>query len=218
MNEVEVVFLIADLAGYTALTEAMGAGQAVKVVTRYVELANEVLTPGTRIVERVGDELLIVSDDTRAALRTALSLREAVESEPLFPSVRIGIHAGRVLEHQGRYFGPALNLTARVAAYARAQQILCTEHVARSVAGLDGVECHPMGAVRFKNVAEPVSVHEVVVRARPTEPAHIDPVCRMHVRPETAPARLPFAGGVYYFCSFECARRFAERPEDHSST
>ena len=45
-------FLIADLAGYTALTEAMGDMEAAKVIARYVELAHDVLRPGTRIVER----------------------------------------------------------------------------------------------------------------------------------------------------------------------
>jgi YHS domain-containing protein len=39
----------------------------------------------------------------------------------------------------------------------------------------------------------------------------------MHLRPELAPARLPFAGATYHFCSFECARRFAQRPEAYAS-
>ena len=44
--EIERVFLIADLAGYTALTEAMGAEEAANVVDRYVALAHAALRPG----------------------------------------------------------------------------------------------------------------------------------------------------------------------------
>jgi len=30
---------------------------------------------------------------------------------------------------------------------------------------------------------------------------------------DTAPARLPFGGREYYFCSLECARVFIEAPD-----
>ncbi len=113
-GEIEIVFLMADLSGYTALTEAHGAVEAARTVTRYLEMARAVLQPGARLVEQVGDEVLIVSEAPEAAVRTALALRDAVEREPLFPALRAGLHAGPVIEQGGRYFGAALNLTARV--------------------------------------------------------------------------------------------------------
>ena len=94
-READVVFLIADLAGYTALTEALGDMEAAKVIARYVELAHDALRPGTRVVERVGDELLIVGADVVSTLRTAMDLHAAVECEPLFPAVRVGLHDER---------------------------------------------------------------------------------------------------------------------------
>jgi class 3 adenylate cyclase/YHS domain-containing protein len=211
-RDLDRVFVIADLAGYTALTEAMSAMEAAKVVTRYVELARQALRGGAEIVERAGDELLIVAADAESAVRTAAALREAIESEPLFPDVRTGIHGGRVLEQDGRYFGAALNLAARTAGQAGAGQILCTARIAGDVAGLPDVECRPLGARRFKNVPHPVDLFEVVTPRAPV-PSEIDPVCRMQVRPETAPARLPLGDATYYFCSFECAKGFAARPD-----
>lgn len=215
-REVERAFLIADLSGYTALTEAHGNLEAAKVVTRYVELAREALAPGARLVERVGDELLIVSERAREAVVTAVRLRDAVEAEPFFPMVRAGLHVGRVLEREGQYFGAGLNVTARVAGYARPGQILCTGKVAAEAAALDAVECRDLGEVRFKNVAEPLRVFEVLAGSQRERPRAIDPVCRMQVDAETATARLPWAGRVYSFCSFECARAFAARPEDYA--
>lgn len=203
--ELECVFVIADLAGYTALTEAMGAEEAANVVDRYVVLASTALCAGTRLIERVGDQVLITAVDALSATRTALALREAVEAEPFFPSVRIGLHGGPVLERDGRYFGPALNLTARVAAHARAGQVLCTGWIAAAVTPC-GVDCRPLGAVRFRNVAEPIDIFEIVDVSEEQTVTVLDPVCRMHVRRDSAPARLPFAGATYFFCSFECAR------------
>lgn len=215
MPGIERVFLIADLAGYTALTEAHGGLEAAKVVGRYVELAERALAPAASIVERVGDQLLIVGEQAPPVVETAIRLRDLVETEPLFPAVRSGIDGGAVVEQHGRYFGPALNVTARLAAYARPGQILCTDAVRRSCSSLTACEFHPIGPVRLKNVHVEVSAFEVVAEGQPRQPEIVDPVCRMRVRPETAPARLSLNRRMHYFCSFECASAFAASPDSY---
>lgn len=160
-----------------------------------------------------GDEVVIATADAASAVRTAIALRDAIEHEPLFPTLRSGIHAGSAVLHGDSYFGSALNLAARVAAHARAGQILCTEPLTILAAGLAGVVYQPLGSVRFKNIVDPIPVFELIAGRQSSESTVIDPVCRMQVRPEGAPARLPFGGRTYYFCSFECARAFAARPE-----
>jgi len=210
-----VVFVIVDLAGYTALTEAHGGDGAATTVARYRDLAERALADGARIVEQVGDELLIVAAEARAAMMTAIAIRAAVDAEPRFPGVRIGVADGPVVERDGRYFGPALNLTARLAARARPDEILCTATVAGACRDMADVTLRDLGALRFKNVPEPVIVFAVV-----SEPPHragtaLDPVCRMHVAPATAPATLLLGGTTHYFCSEACARSFAGSPESY---
>ena len=97
--------------------------------------------------------------------------------------------SGRVVitERGGEYFGTPLNVTARVTAHARAGQLLCTAPIATAARGLEGVELRALGPVRFKNVAGPVEVFEVVALGEAVVPAAIDPVCRMQVDPEGAP-------------------------------
>lgn len=215
-GEVDVAFLIADLAGYTALTEAHGGTEAARVIRRYVELAEAALRPGVSVVERVGDELLIAGPEPGAVLETAIGLRDGVDAEPMFPAVRIGLHAGRVLHNAGRYYGTALNLTARLAAHARPGQILCSDVMA-AAGEARGVPCHGLGPLRVRNLSQPVPVFEVAI-AHPIESeAAVDPVCRMHVGATTAPARLPYDGAVYLFCSFDCARTFASAPDQYAS-
>jgi adenylate cyclase len=207
----EYTFVIADLSGYTALTEAHGGAEAAKTVSRYMELASNALIPGVRLVERVGDQVLIVSEDPRGAVTTALRLREAVSREPLFLGVRIGIDSGAAVEQEGRYFGSALNIAARVAAHARGGQILCTGEVAAAIGDVSDMRCVTVGTVRFKNVSEPVEVFEVVSEEHTS--AVVDPVCHMRVEAATAAARLPFNGTPYYFCSSQCAEAFARHPQ-----
>ena len=40
----------------------------------------------------------------------------------------------------------------------------------------------------------------------------IDPVCKMRVLPETAPARFEYNGKTYYFCAVRCMERFKADP------
>ena len=207
----EYTFVIADLAGYTALTEAHGGAEAARTVTRYVQLARDALTPGVRLAERVGDQILFVGGDPRAAVTTAMRLKDAVDREPLFLGVRIGVAVGAAVEQDGRYFGAALNVAARVAAHARGGQILCTGPVATALRDAAAVRCVALGPVRFKNVSEPVEVLEILSEDS-LSAVVVDPVCHMHVEVAAAPARVPFNGTTYYFCSPPCAQAFAKHP------
>ena len=216
-TKTRAVFVIADLAGYTALTEAHGGEEAATIVERYRRLAENALADGARIVEQVGDQLLIVSVDARAAILTADRLRAAVGDEPHFLAVRVGIAEGLSVERDGRYFGPALNLTARLAARAGCDEILCTTEVARDCGGVDGLTFRDLGAQRFRNVPDLVSV-TTVMSDRAGHAAVVDPVCWMHLDPGTAPARLPFADKTYFFCSLACARAFAKDPENYETS
>lgn len=212
-KEIELVFLIADLSGYTALTEAHGGMSAAKIVTRYVALVEEAIQPGLRLNERVGDEVMIVSPNAGSVVRTAIKLKKSTENEALFPTLHGGIHAGTVVEKGGHYFGTSLNLASRVASHAGGNQILCTQRVIDLAGDLEEVNYRTLGAVHFKNIANPIEVFEVVTEEERIEGTFIDPVCRMQVRKRTAPAKLPFEGITYYFCSFECTKAFAENPE-----
>ncbi len=75
------------------------------------------------------------------------------------------------------------------------------------------MEFRALGPTYFKNIVKPVEIFEVIGVQRKAEANHLDPVCRMQVRPETAPARLPFGGKMYYFCSFDCVKIFVNNPD-----
>lgn len=216
-KEIETAILIADLSGYTALTEAHGSRSAADIVTRYAQILEESLQPDTQLVERVGDEVLAIGRTPGGVIRTAIKMQKIIAQEPNFPTVHAGIHAGSLLEQGGRFYGSALNLASRVAAHARGGQILCTADVTKVSEDLNDVAFRPLGLVRFKNVIKPVGIFEIGRKDEEAEGRIIDPVCRMQVRLDTAPARLPFKENTYYFCSFECAKAFAENPDFYCS-
>jgi class 3 adenylate cyclase/YHS domain-containing protein len=211
-KEIDIVLLISDLSGYTALTEAHGNVSAAKVVNRYTEIAEEALYEGTRLIERVGDEIIIAGTDATDIIKTALKLVHKIEEEPFFPTVHAGIHAGKVLEQERHYYGSALNVASRVASHAQGCQILCTKVVAEMVGEMQDIKFRAIGEINFKNIFEPVALFEIITDCRKLEMNVVDPVCRMLVRPQSAPAHLKFRGNNYYFCSFKCAKKFASQP------
>jgi len=165
------------------------------------------------LVKTIGDAVMIAADQPASAVSTALQLVAAVQAEPGFPSVRAGLHLGPCIERSGDYFGATVNLAARVAAYARSGQILCTEAVADPIRNLSLVTLHTAGVQHFKNVTQLITLFEIQDPHRPTPTEDFDPVCRMQLDPEHAPARLPFGERMFYFCSFNCAQKFARDPE-----
>ena len=104
--------MFADLAGFTALTEAHGDEDAVAVTFRFTALGNDVLVGTTRIVKTIGDAIMFTADSIGDAVDTGLALLTVVDAEPSFPGVRIGIHAGEMVERDGDVFGATVNLAA----------------------------------------------------------------------------------------------------------
>ena len=215
MNSIEKTILFADLSGFTALTETHGDQDAVEVVARFYDLAQAMLTEEARLVKTIGDAVMIAASQPSVGVLAALRMVAAVQAEPGFPTVRVGIHVGPCIERAGDYIGAAVNLAARIAAYARSDQILCTVPVADAIRPLQIAAIRPAGATRFKNVTEAVTLFEIEDPRRIVTHGEIDPVCRMQLDPECAPARLPFGDRAYHFCSFDCAQKFAKTPETY---
>lgn len=208
-------FLFADLSGFTALTETHGDDDAADIVAQLYLLAQTSLVGEAQLVKTIGDAVMIVARQPADAVGTALRLMAALQSEPGFPAGHIGLHLGPAVERNRDFFGATVNLAARVTAYARSDQILCTASVAEAARPLNAAVFRSVGAGHFKNVAQPVALF--IIEDPNSHMAHsvIDPVCRMRLDPECSPARLPYGDRLYHFCSFDCAQKFAQSPESY---
>lgn len=219
-------FLFADLSGYTAMTESHGDDDAAAIAIRFAEVATAALVGDASIVKTIGDAVMVTSTAPREAVQTAVALAQATAAEPLFPLVRMGLHHGPCVQRGADYFGATVNLAARVAAHARAGQILVTGSVATALAGASFVTLRDAGLGHFKNVSAPIPLFEISAQAPEAQPGRddtidpaiqpvVDPVCRMRVDPALAPVRVIHAGEPYCFCSEACAKTFLDAPAKH---
>ena len=208
-------FLFADIAGFTALTEAHGDEQAADLVESFCEaIRKELPAAGGEHVKTIGDAILLRIPDPGKAVQLALHITHDVMSGHGAPAVRVGLHHGSAVERDGDYYGAAVNLAARVSAEASGGEVLLTGQTAALAPTLPGVYYEPRGRQELRNVREPVELF-AAVRLGKTDAARlpIDPVCQMAVDPDRAPGRLVHQGTAYYFCTLTCAGEFAREPE-----
>jgi adenylate cyclase len=207
-------FLFADLAGFTALTEAHGDEEAAELAALFAGCVHSLLPEhGAEAVKTIGDAVMVRCEEAAAAVELGLRIIEGVGSRPQFPIVRVGMHTGRAIERGGDWFGAAVNLAARVSGVEGGDEVLLTEATKEAAGELGGIELERRGQQRFKNVREAVLLYETRREGTEREARAIDPVCRMAVEPGEAAGTLSYEGRRYYFCSLECARAFAAEPE-----
>jgi adenylate cyclase len=208
-------FLFADLAGFTALTEAMGDADAADLAGQFLDAVRDLL-PEHRAhpVKAIGDALMIRAEEASEAIRLGLRIVNEVGGHPFFPTVRVGMHTGPAVERDGDWFGATVNVAARVSGIAGGGEVILTEETRQAAGDLAGLGFHERGRQELRNVEEPVLLYAAVRRDAGSGSAlPIDPVCRMAVDPEHAAGTITHEGTEYHFCSLACVQRFAAGPE-----
>ena len=213
-EDAKATFLFADIAGFTALTEAHGDERAVQLVEEFATVVQaELPSVGGEYVKAVGDALMLRVPDPADAIRLGLWITRNAMGGHHAPSVRVGGNHGSAIERSGDYFGTTINVAARVSALAAGGELLITGATAALAPDLEGVLYESRGRQALRNVAEPIEIFAVVRLNENADHLAIDPVCQMVVDRERAVGRLLVDQKAYYFCSLTCAAAFGQHPE-----
>lgn len=120
----------ADMVGFTLLSQHLGDEELATVVRRFEEISYDIVAGhGGRVVKTIGDEVMFVVSDPVAAARIGLELSEAYGDDELLGEVRVGLAAGPVLVRDGDYFGPTVNLAARIVQIAEPGTVLVSDEL-----------------------------------------------------------------------------------------
>lgn len=197
--ESKLAILMADLSGYTALTEVHGANDAADIIDQYLDIVHASLNGKSRLQENTGDQVMIVSpcaDDLLVTAETLLSNSQVDQ----FLEVHGGLHYGPVLQRNQRYFGNTINLTARIASMADAGSIWCSADFRDKIS--DGRNrFSPRGYHDLKNVRHVKELFAMESTGNST--TFIDPVCKMLIHESGKAIPHPTYSQVY-FCGDNC--------------
>jgi len=160
-----VSFLFTDIVGSTPLWDSHPAEMREALVRHDEILRKAVLAADGHVFSTGGDGLGAVFSRAGSAVAAAVDAQVALLGEP-WPEpvelrVRMGVHTGEVHERGGDYFGPPVNLAARLMGAANGGQVVVSALTAGLLDPALGVELVDLGSTRLKGVVEPVAVFGV---------------------------------------------------------
>ena len=165
-----VTLLFSDMEGSTMLLNRLGdryvdALDAQRRILRAVWAECDGIELGTE-----GDSFYVVfaaaDHAVRAVVARAARPGRAHRGRTTCPfRVRMGLHTGAPLPHDGAYVGIDVHRAARIAASAHGGQIVCSDATAALVADRlpDGVTLRDLGEHRFKDLERPEHVFQLEV-------------------------------------------------------
>jgi adenylate cyclase len=145
-----------DISGYTRLTQELGDDAAADLASTVALLVQRSsVQHGGKPIKWLGDGVMFHFADPGPGVRAALEMVGALADAGL-PPAHVGLHAGPVLFQQGDYFGQTVNLSSRIADYARPSEVLVSQAVAEA-SDEQGILFGDIGPVELKGVSG--SVH-----------------------------------------------------------
>jgi len=141
-----------DITGYTRLTQERGDDAAADLATTVARLVRRSsVQHGGKPIKWLGDGVMFYFGDPGPGVRAALEMVDGLAAAGL-PPAHVGLHAGPVLFQEGDYFGQTVNLTARIADYARQGEVLVSQAVA-DASREEEVAFDDIGPVELKGVS-----------------------------------------------------------------
>lgn len=114
---VDMTIAFVDMTGFTELSLSLDAHDLAELVTTIDSRASEIcLRHGIRLVKLIGDEVMVAGSAVEDTARAALEMISGFGAEGL-EAHGAAVH-GEVLMVQGDYYGPTVNLAARLVSVA----------------------------------------------------------------------------------------------------
>ena len=141
-----------DITGYTRLTQERGDEAAADLATTLARLVQRSsVQHGGKPIKWLGDGVMFFFPDPGPGVRAALEMVDALAAAGL-PPAHVGLHTGPVLYQEGDYYGQTVNLSARIADYARPGEVLVRQAVV-DASNEDGIAFVDVGPVELKGVS-----------------------------------------------------------------
>jgi adenylate cyclase len=159
-----VAIVFTDLAGFSDWTLEAGDDEAVRLL-RDVDCAMEpaMREHGGEVVKRMGDGMMAVFGEPKAALDALLDARTRladVKADGYDPRFRAGLHAGKPRKLGGDYFGVDVNVAARLAQQASPDEMLVSDAALRDL-DADSLNVKKKRRFKVKGVPDDLQAYSI---------------------------------------------------------
>ena len=160
MTSQTLTVLFADLADSTKLYQTQGDVEAHQLVIDSLQRMQIIVERHHgMLLKTVGDAVLASFEQANSAYLASVDIQR--EHQALSLSVRVGFHHGEVIPDGGDVYGNSVNLAARVAAFAEANEICTTEDTVSQLSIRHRSKALYLDSVDFKGISTPMPVYRV---------------------------------------------------------
>jgi adenylate cyclase len=164
----EVAIAFTDLVGFSDWALEAGDERALELLRDVGEAMEPAVTAkGGEVVKRLGDGMMAVFDNPKAALGAIVEARERLaelEVAGYRPRFRAGVHVGRPRRLGGDYLGVDVNIAARVAEQASADELLVSDR-ALELLDDDRLTVRKKRRFKVKGVPSDLTAYKVAPRS-----------------------------------------------------
>lgn len=155
-----LTILFADIGGSAALYEQVGDEKAHQLVAQSLACMKlAVRENGGEALRTVGDSVLASFSSTDAAFRGAKAIQQSHLGMGV--SVRVGFHTGTVIPDGGDVYGHAVNIAARVAAFARIDEIVATADAVAQLAPANRRSASEVDYIDIRGAPAQLAIHRL---------------------------------------------------------
>jgi len=167
-EHVEVAVMFADVAGSTTLYDTLGDDVANRVIGKAVDIMKKLTEMHHGyVIKTIGDEVMSSFPSADECVNAAKDIQEeleaGIEGEDAKIAIRVGLHFGpAILMEDGDVFGDAVNIAARMAGIAKADQIITTDDTVKVLSPELQEATRQFDKTAVRGKAEEIIVHQVV--------------------------------------------------------
>ncbi len=165
-----LAIMFADISGSTQLYENLGdvtarhtVSECLGVMTKVIKRYNGV------VIKTIGDEIMCTFPTAEDAATAACEMNEELEDDITGQapgtdslSIRVGMHFGPAILEGGDVFGDAVNVAARMASLAKANQIITTQHTVEQLSPVLRASTRFIDRAPVKGKKEAIDIFEVI--------------------------------------------------------
>jgi len=158
--------MFSDIANSTTLAAFVGDRAWSRTVASHFEGVREIVESyDGRIVKTLGDGTMSSFASASGSLKAATAIQNATLKAGADPSlqIRIGLHAGDVMQNNGDFFGSVVNKAARIASVAEPGSVLISDVVRAMAADVDELTFTPLPPIELKGIEGKHSVFKLGV-------------------------------------------------------
>ncbi len=154
-----------DVVGFTTLSATLDADQLGELVANFENRTSDIVTRcGGQVMKHLGDEVMFLAVDPVTACRIACALVDDFAQQGIEPHG--GLTLGDAVTRRGDYYGPAVNLAARLVNHAVTGEVLVNGELVDAIGDSSEFTFEPAGRRMVRGFAEPVTVFSLERHAR----------------------------------------------------